>query len=62
MALRYICKCGLENNNLNDWTCHWFYGAKLLDQMHKDKYGTFLCAHPKLRAIYMFFTTKIEWR
>jgi len=26
MRIRFVCGCGLENYNRNDWTCHWKHG------------------------------------
>lgn len=53
MRVRFICKCGLENHNLNDWTAHWKYGIVRNDDNWYDKY-------PKIRAIYLFLFTKIK--
>lgn len=49
---RFECKCGLENYNKEDWLAHWKHGIK--------RPPVFLGNHPKLRAIYLFLTTKIK--
>lgn len=51
--IRFICPCGLENQNLKDWTCHWTHG---IPRPHK-RFGKW----PKIRAIWMFLTTEISW-
>lgn len=51
MRIRYICKCGLENYTMSDWTAHWKYG------LPKPQ---FLGQYPKLRAVYLFLFTKLE--
>ncbi len=52
MQVRYICKCGLENYNREDWLAHWKYGIKRPEK--------FLGKHPKLRAIWLFLTTEVR--
>lgn len=51
MKIKFICNCGLENCNLEDWLSHWKHGTV-------RKFGI-LANYPKLRAIYHFCKTKI---
>lgn len=51
--IRCICKCGLENQGLQDWTAHWKYGIK---RPQVKPFGNY----PKLRAIYLFLFTRIS--
>ena len=53
-----MCPCGLENYDLEDWLAHWKYGLV----MRNSRFGPFLGKHPKLRAIWMFLNTRIEFR
>ena len=61
MKVRYVCKCGSYNFNLEDWLSHWRYDGILECDEMIAKYGKFLCQHPKLRAVYMFLLTRVEF-
>lgn len=50
----FICKCGLENMSFQDWIAHWKYGEK----RPISPFGQY----PKIRAIWLFLQTRIEWR
>lgn len=54
MRVRFICKCGLENYNTNDWLCHWKHGT--------IRENGFLAKYPKLRAIYYFLFTSVKFK
>lgn len=28
MKVKFICGCGQQNHNFNDWVSHWKYGSK----------------------------------
>lgn len=53
---RCMCKCGLENYTVEDWLAHWKYGIP----RPVTPFGKW----PKIRAIYLFLTTRIyiNWK
>lgn len=53
MKMQCMCPCGLDNRTRADWVAHWKYGI--------PRPNLFLGRWPKVRAIWLFLNTRIEF-